>query len=50
MKPLALLLALSLLAACGADGDPVPPQPNDPATRNGVHVGVEGWVGVKRRW
>ncbi|WP_238364163.1 argininosuccinate lyase [Mesobacterium pallidum] len=50
MKPLALVLALALLAACGADGDPVPPEQDTPATRNGVQVGVEGWAGVKGRW
>ena len=32
MKPLALvLLALTLLTACGVDGNPIPPEPREEA-------------------
>lgn len=44
MKRVAVL-ALLALAACGADGAPLPPTKADTA-HNGVKLGGAGWFGV----
>lgn len=46
MKPLSALVLLCLLAACGADGDPVPPTRGSAAPANGISISGEARVGV----
>jgi hypothetical protein len=44
MRPTALLLCLALLAACGADGAPIPPSQS--ASQPGVSVSGQVKVGI----
>lgn len=47
MKPLAAIVMLGLLAACGADGDPIRPEPKDAmVTRDSFSIEGEAWFGV----
>ncbi|WP_375689030.1 hypothetical protein [Pseudooceanicola sp. LIPI14-2-Ac024] len=46
MKPIAAILTLALLAACGVDGAPVPPTRSSATPANGVTISGEARVGV----
>ncbi|GGM01275.1 hypothetical protein GCM10011534_23900 [Pseudooceanicola nanhaiensis] len=46
MKPLSALVLLSLLAACGADGEPVPPTRAGTAPANGITISGDARIGV----
>jgi len=46
MKIIAAVLTLALLAACGADGEPVPPTRAKAAPANGITVSGEARFGV----
>ena len=46
MKPLSALALLSLLAACGADGEPVPPTRGSAAPANGITISGDARIGV----
>jgi predicted small lipoprotein YifL len=43
---LALVLAASVLAACGADGPPIPPREPDPAPAGAITITGQGRFGV----
>ena len=45
MRPLALMTILSLLAACGVDGEPVPPK-DQPKT--GITISGTARVGITK--
>jgi predicted small lipoprotein YifL len=46
-KPaLALVLAALALAACGADGPPIPPPERDPTPSGGITITGQGRFGV----
>lgn len=46
MRTITALTALALLAACGADGEPVPPTRAKAAPASGISVSGEARVGV----
>lgn len=48
MKPLAGLLILSLLAACGADGEPVPPKEKE-EVKTGITISGSARFGVTKK-
>ncbi|MCM2563013.1 argininosuccinate lyase [Lutimaribacter sp. EGI FJ00015] len=50
MKPLALLLALVTLVACGADGEPQRPGTAETAPDTGVTISGEARFGVTRAY
>ena len=47
MKPLALMAALALLAACGADGEPIRPTVNTSVSVGSGGVSTSTSVGVQ---
>ena len=46
MKHFGWLMAVALLAACGADGDPVRPKADTPAQTDGIRISGEARIGV----
>ncbi|ETX27657.1 hypothetical protein [Roseivivax isoporae] len=51
MKRCVAILGLALLAACGADGEPVPPEPRETPPGPGMRFDVTGSaeIGVAKR-
>ncbi|WP_088621945.1 argininosuccinate lyase [Oceanicola sp. 22II-s10i] len=51
MKTMTALITFALLAACGIDGEPVPPSRNQPApAQDGVTFSGYATVGITKSW
>lgn len=46
MRLIASLTLFALLAACGVDGEPVPPTRNDTRPADGIRISGEARIGV----
>jgi hypothetical protein len=48
MKPIIAIVSLAALAACGADGEPTPPQVAGQVTMSSSGVSIGTWATLKR--